>query len=872
MLSKLEIEDWQELYDLKLDSQSGITEDAEVERTITEASDGQEEIVVFKDQEPGFETRIDGGYEETMSMVGSSDSTLAGFLQRPIRESVTEWGVNFPLTYNFNPWTAFLENPYVYDKIKNYELIRMKLKVKFVISGTKFHYGRVLVAYDPLAAYNQFNEPRGLVDQDRILLSQKPHTFLNPANNMGSTLELPFFWRKNYLSLTRKEYTEMGKIYMYSFGNLLHANEGVDPATVTVYIWAEDVELCMPTSNETLLSQSGKGKGNKNKGKNNNKKKPPPSTINMSSSDEYGSGIISKPAAVVAQAAGVLAQIPMIAPYARATEMVVGKLGQVAKIFGYSRPNVITDVQLFKPSPTGNLANVDAADAALKLTMDSKAELTIDSRTVGLAGKDEMEINSIVQRESYLTFFEWDPTDNPDDLLFNIAVTPRQIGALNEEIHPTPMAMIAQCFEAWQGTIKFRFQVIRSDFHKGRILVRYDPVQNSPSVEYNTNYSRVIDIADGDDFEICVGWAQAEAWLETGAMENPKFSDSNRLSKNVIEDNGILELNVLNTLVSPGASTPVRVNVYVSMCEDAKFAGPTSRKLNDMHYFAPPEAPPGLLESQSGMAPEGSGMTDTPTGAETLEVIGQEGDLADNYYSVFYGDPPTSIRELMKRYTRHRTVVYPFSGVDRIRRAFYVTKDAPAFSGFDPEGFDTAQDGTTNINCVQPTFATWFQPLYAGWRGSRRKKYMFTNAGDLVPSVARRTFVATGNGSVVTQDQDLVEADTPRYTKWLSTSDTTGTGGGAATTNCSVNNTIEVELPYYRNERFSSARYIRNNSQQCNSHHVELLYGNTADVQSGFGLDKIPIVQQWDAVGEDYSLFFFTGCPIMYKYVVREFT
>ena len=36
------IKEWHLLADLKLDSQSGMTEDAEVERTITDASDGQE--------------------------------------------------------------------------------------------------------------------------------------------------------------------------------------------------------------------------------------------------------------------------------------------------------------------------------------------------------------------------------------------------------------------------------------------------------------------------------------------------------------------------------------------------------------------------------------------------------------------------------------------------------------------------------------------------------------------------------------------------------------------------------------------------------------------------------------------------------------
>jgi hypothetical protein len=143
----------------------------------------------------------------------------------------------------------------------------------------------------------------------------------------------------------------------------------------------------MPTSLTAFVPQAG--------GKKNSKKKTGKSTT-MNSGDEYGKGIISAPASAIAKAAGMLEAIPMIAPYARATEMVATKVGQIAALFGYSRPAVISDIVLQKPSPTGNLANVDAADAVNRLTLDSKQELTIDSRTVGLDGSDQMTIDSIV--------------------------------------------------------------------------------------------------------------------------------------------------------------------------------------------------------------------------------------------------------------------------------------------------------------------------------------------------------------------------------------------------------------------------------------------------------------------------------------------
>merc|ERR1739838_1286251 len=112
----------------------------------------------------------------------------------------------------------------------------------------------------------------------------------------------------------------MGDITIKSFGNLLHANGGNDPVTVTIYLWAEDVVLTVPTYSSAPILESQAGKYS--------------NTIN---GDEYGSGIISKPAAAIAKAAGALANI--------------------AKMFGFSRPNIITNTVLTKFSPTGNLAN-----------------------------------------------------------------------------------------------------------------------------------------------------------------------------------------------------------------------------------------------------------------------------------------------------------------------------------------------------------------------------------------------------------------------------------------------------------------------------------------------------------------------------------
>merc|ERR1711959_184334 len=164
----------------------------------------------------------------------------------------------------------------------------------------------------------------------------------------------------------------MGSVYVASMTGLKNTSGFDSPIDVSVYTWAENVSLAMPTNFEF---QSG---------------------------SEYGTGIISTPASTIAAASGALAEVPVIGPYAKATSMVAGVLGKVARLFGFSRPQIMTDTVLVKPVPSGNLANVDASEAVLKLSQDSKCEVSIDPRITGITEGDNLSIVSYATRLSYI--------------------------------------------------------------------------------------------------------------------------------------------------------------------------------------------------------------------------------------------------------------------------------------------------------------------------------------------------------------------------------------------------------------------------------------------------------------------------------------
>jgi hypothetical protein len=417
---------------------------------------------------------------------------------------------------------------------------------------------------------------------------------------------------------------------------------------------------------------------------------------------------------------------------------------------------------------------------------------------------------------------------------------------------------------------------VKSDFHKGRILARWDPNQFSSSVDYNTNYSRVIDIAETDDFEIVVGWGQSVPWRECGVpySSGANFSAGTRLvntGDSARQSNGILELAVLNDLVSPSADASISINVFVSACDDFKLAGPKNSDLSNYHLWPEPND---ILESQSSAPNVETGdttMSDKPTASGELLTIGSKSVQDDPTYLVYYGDPPCSIRELCKRYVFTRFWYPTLAAQDTVRLNRLLNKNAPYHSGWDPDGVDVSVSGTSKLTVGPTAYHSWFTPAYAGVRGAYRKKYFFSAPTTRqTPVVTRDTFKNFANGVYAANSISLTE-ERAKIQRFLTARWAPPSGNASVATNLGINNTIEVEFPYYLPKRFSTARTISAQELDCNSHNV---YTTDVNIDERGPTPEVfsTNYQQHDAVGEDFSLFFFTGVPIYWEYIVTENT
>lgn len=799
------------------------------------AEESKYQNVKFSDQAGDYSLTIGNSIDPTRKMQDTSDANLEHFFRRPIKILETEWGTSGILSDEIDPWTLYFENLRVINRITNYKLLRCKLKLKIVINGNSFHYGRAYAAYHPLKVYDDMTMNRAGVFSDNVNLSQLPKIFLDPTLSQGGEMELPFFWHQNYLSIPDSEWDQMGTLILRSLTPLKHANGATDQVTISVFAWAEDVELSVLTSVEstTLKPQGG-------------------------DETDHAQGKISAPAAAVSKAAHVLKDVPGIGPFAMATSIAADTVSGVAKAFGYSRPVIDSTAEAFVNRPMGTLAQTNARDSSVKLTVDTKQELSIDPRIVGLDDKDQMTIKSIASRESFLTQFTWPVGTGPETLLWNGRVDPCQFveQGTPTEYHLTPSCIAALPFRFWTGSMKFRFQIVASAFHRGRIKIVYDP-DFLASNEYNTNYTHIIDIAESRDFTIEIGNGQEKTLLGHHFpgfdSETQMFGTSAFTAKE--EGNGVVGVYIVNELSVPNSAVnnDITINVFVSMGDDFEVFVPSKQ-----YQYLRPGLGTQTLGFQGGEEFPDAQQTSEPSApfqvqSEQLGLGLQDNALINKVYS---GEAITSFRQMLKRYDYFRT--NPMVGRDPESLAHFLRYQQslyPFYPGYVPGAVDLTLAGVPYNYCSM-TLWHWTAMCFAGVRGGMRYKTVV------------RGITGWGSNAAVL-DTERLNGQVPYYSEVVSKVAPVSVSTanyyaqkdheiprgnlGKNLVFTRLNPVNEVELPFYSQQRFYPHRQLdwTTGNQSVGGFRTQL------EVQNATNYTQFDV---YASTAEDFSLHFWI-CP-----------
>jgi hypothetical protein len=650
----------------------------------TEATGETEVIVAFDNNVAGEALNLPETIQSESS-TSSAGSEIEHFLKRPVNILTYTWPLGGTIPVVIDPWFLFFNHPSIKKKLDNYYLMKCNLRIKILINASPFYYGCMIASYNPL---KNWSAPSFTADGDPLYIySQLPHVYLYPSCSQGGSMILPFVYYKEWLDVTSAaDVTNMGSLVLTVMDPLKTASAATTGITIQIYAWAEDLQISAPTVKFAL--QSGRA-------------------------DEYGKGIISKPASAIARFAGHLTNAPVIGPFATATQIAGSAVSSIASLFGYTNVPVIADVHSVRTHPMPAMAATDIGTSVSKLTLDSKNELTVDSSVCGANFGDELDITNFVTRESYIAQFSWTTARVADDLLFNVGVSPMlslytSLPSQTLANH-TPMALMQYIFDYWRGDIELRFKVICSQYHRGRLRISWDPIGDiSNTTDATTEaYTKIVDISDTTDFTIRVPYMADTAYLATTRVSATRFGTAPLLKQ--IYENGILTVRVLTELTAPVSTANITVLVFARGTDNLEFATP--REHNFSNNLSP-------FTVQSGVLTYDNEDEDVSSIALRPSTIPQSINL------IYHGETIKSLRTLLRRsqFLRTQNITNGVNTAFNILIRETQFNRFPMAPGFDPNGINSANNllsaGTSPYNWVQYTLLSLLGSCFLGSRGS----------------------------------------------------------------------------------------------------------------------------------------------------------
>ncbi len=771
----------------------------------------------------------------------TTGADLSEFLSRPVLINSYTWNEadTVGTTVNINPWQLFFNTTSIKNKMTNYAWLKCDLKIKILVNASPFYYGTTLVSYHPLPNFHTQSITNDTGTRYIIPYSQRPHVWIYPQNNEGGEMTLPFLWPKNWIStLVNQDFIDMGKLTYFPVVVLQSAN-GVSGTGVTIstYAWAENVVLSGPTTGFVMQS------------------------------DEYSSKPVSSIATAVSNAAGALSRVPIIGRFMTATQIGARAVASIASSLGFSNPPVIDNAMPMKIQGLPILASPEISYPIEKLTIDPKNELSVDPGIVGLPSHDELSIQHLVSKESYLCTFSWASTDSPDALLFNSAVTPVMFdmdGSTTAPIYFTPMGWVSNMFNNWRGDIIFRFRFICTQYHRGRVRIIYDPSGSSAANILNTTatqsvvFNEVVDLTKDTNVEIRVPYQQALAWsslFNATATSQIPFTVGNSTIFNHVANtsNGLLAVRVVTSLTAPILSSTIQCIVSVRGADNLEFANPSD-----------------IYQRYSYFVPQSDEYEETTS---DLVIAGHSTPTIDPHrFLLNFGEQIVSIRQILRRFQWYRTSIIQLYNGNGAKAKVYKMYKIPPFYGYDSTGWDSAKGiiataSNFSFNQCGQTYLHWILPAYIGQRGSINYTVIYDTPYSSKSFVSRLPNTAVGSVSIT----DVITSNGSDGIVTVGNKVSTFLGAassGMSGTSCYTQASLNWQMPNYSQYKFnvtSPSNYSATISQDDTSRQAQLICNGAARV-SFTSPAVYSAMDMFIGAGTDFMPVFFLNVPTVFRY------
>jgi hypothetical protein len=405
---------------------------------------------------------------------------------------------------------VFYQYRAVLEKLSRFKYMRSSVNISIRLNGTSFHYGKLIAAWSPCP----IPSPAGtttLWDRTENLISVTgfPHVIVSAGMNEVVGLKIPFVYPYNYVDMTSTNpvNTPQSRLFIYVL-NTLRCSDVTPDVDVTVFGNLYDITLCGYCNEEPIPRAF-------------------PDTV------------------------------PIIPEF------------KVRNYLKYKQPIHDGGEAQIGHLCLNNVSQVDS-DESSPITLNigtSPSTSQLDGEMVDYLSPTSL--NQIASRPALLASFTMSNVQQVGTTLFDIAVHPLSgiyTSYTNGELHfMTPIRYVSWPCRYWTGALKYKLQIISSNFHSGRVQILYTP-QNigfAATTSDDTAFeltSHIIDIQCDSEIEFEIPWNSHMPALSLNKQNI--YSDAG---------NGTIAFRVLNQLTYKELPVPdIEFNLWVSAGNDFK--------------------------------------------------------------------------------------------------------------------------------------------------------------------------------------------------------------------------------------------------------------------------------------------------------------
>lgn len=489
---------------------------------------------------------------------------------------------------SIRPWNTWVTDPFVSDKLANFNYIRGGMIISGVLKAPALTCGLAVVtaipSFESTSPFN-FYEEMALVPL---------HAIIDLSTSSDFELTLPWVCASDWGNLEDNLFMGSWQITVTTLSIIKTAiGGGCASANLTVFARpAPDFQLAGATF------QSGRASINRSTPSTRARATRMPATISsrpaastpnapapvttaitqaqQKVSDATGGLKISGIAKGVAKVADVAAKVPMLSTVASGVSWAANGIASVAEWFGFTRETTVPTPTEALVKTSQNLINADGNDTSRIGAMLSTNGISRNPAFgPGLSGIDEASFAFIFDKYTLIdrmTFVVGNPVS--EDYL--IPVTPC-IGVYKQNgsrYLPTSAGYIGSRFQFWRGDMKYLIYPVVSSVHRGSLQVAWQPVPHEDDINVditNLSANTILDIAAAQPYVVTVGYNNDNPMCYTDFYT----ADSEVTVADYDTVNGYLRFRTLIPITGSDCATTVDVLIFAAAGENMQFALPS---------------------------------------------------------------------------------------------------------------------------------------------------------------------------------------------------------------------------------------------------------------------------------------------------------